>query len=202
MNGLSEPLFFVRHGQTDWNAKSLYQGTTDTRLSQIGSQQALENAALLQSLLREQQIDPSQANLVTSPLQRAKQTAEIIGNSFAPRLTPVENSQFRELSMGHWEGLTSPEVKERYYEERKSRKSNRWSFKPLGGESMAERCEVVENALSNLQPNSILVTHCVVLRIIFHLLGGLSKEEASAVETPHVAIWCWKSAKLHRQAQK
>ena len=201
MNGLSEPLFFVRHGQTDWNAKSLYQGTTDTSLSQLGSQQALENAALLQSLLRQQQIDPSQITLMTSPLRRAKQTAEIIANSFTPSLTPVENSPFRELSMGHWEGLTSPEVKERYYEERKSRKLNRWSFKPLGGESMAERCEGIENALSNLPPNTVLVTHCVVLRIIFHLLGGLSKEEATAVETPHVAIWCWKSAKLHRQAQ-
>ena len=200
MTGLSEPLFFVRHGQTDWNAEKRYQGTTDTSLSLIGIEQAKANAALLQSQLRELGIERDQLTLMTSPLQRARQTAEIIGQSIAPDLTPVENEAFRELSIGRWEGLTSYEVKERHYEERKSRKLDRWAFKPLGGESMAERCEVVEKALAELQPNTILVTHCVVLRIICHLLGGLSKQDATAAETPHVAIWCWKSAKLHRQA--
>ena len=200
MAGISEPLFFIRHGQTDWNAETRYQGITDTTLSSLGIQQAQQNAALLQSQLRELGLEQDQLTLMTSPLLRAKQTAEIIGESFSPNLAPVENRRFRELSMGRWEGLTSHEVKERHYEERKSRKSDRWSFKPLGGESMAERSEVIEKALSELPPNTILVTHCVVLRIIYHVLGGLSKEEATAVETPHVGIWCWKSAKLHRQA--
>lgn len=200
MIGMREPVFFIRHGQTDWNAETRYQGITDTTLSELGIQQAHDNAALLRSLLREQGIDHGKLTLMSSPLLRAKQTAEIIGQSLSPKLAPVENRKYRELSMGRWEGLTSHEVKERHYEERKSRKLDRWAFKPLGGESMAERCATIENALSELPSNTVLVTHCVVLRIICHLLGGLSQEEATAVETPHVAIWCWKSAKLHRQA--
>ena len=202
MTGPSENLFFVRHGQTDWNAETRYQGITDTTLSEIGIEQARANAALLQSQLRELGIEQDQITLMTSPLLRAKQTATIIGESFTPELTPVENKSFRELSMGRWEGLTSHEVKERHCEERKSRKLDRWAFKPLGGESMAERSQVIENALLELPPNTVLVTHCVVLRVIFHLLGGLSEQDATSVETPHVAIWCWKSDKLHRQAQK
>ena len=75
MTGISEPLFFVRHGQTDWNAEKRYQGTTDTSLSLIGIEQAKANAALLQSQLRELGIDRDQLTLMTSPLQRARQTA-------------------------------------------------------------------------------------------------------------------------------
>ncbi|MEP0940722.1 MAG: histidine phosphatase family protein [Rhizobiaceae bacterium] len=202
MTEIAEPLFFIRHGQTDWNAETRYQGITDTTLSELGIRQARENAELLQDILYQQNIDQSNVTLMSSPLLRAKQTAEIIGQSFSPQISPAENRPFRELSMGRWEGLTSHEVKERHYEERKSRKLDRWSFKPMGGESMAERSSTIENALNELTPNTVLVTHCVVLRVIFHLLGGVSQQAATAVETPHVAIWCWKSAKLHRQDQK
>jgi probable phosphoglycerate mutase len=202
MINLAQPLYFIRHGQTDWNAETRYQGITDTTLSETGRLQAAENASLLHDMLQRDGVDPDEVNLMTSPLLRAKQTAEIIGQSFSPPLRASENRAFRELSMGRWEGLTSYEVKERHYEERKSRKSDRWSFKPLGGESMEERSPTIENALQELPPHTVLVTHCVVLRVIFHLLAGVSQQEATAVETPHVAIWCWKSAKLHRQAQK
>jgi len=197
---LAHPLYFVRHGQTDWNALARYQGSTDTSLSKTGEDEAAQNAQLLIKELRADKVDISQIQLVASPLKRAQQTAQIISQHFDPAPTLITNPAFRELSIGRWEGLTSPQVKEKYYLERKSRKLDRWKFKPQGGESMEERSSGIENALRQLQPNTIVVTHCVVLRIIFHLLGDVDQQDATKVETPHVSIWCWNSAKLHRQA--
>lgn len=50
MTEIAEPLFFIRRGQTDWNAESRYQGITDTTLSELGIQQAHENAEMLQDI--------------------------------------------------------------------------------------------------------------------------------------------------------
>ncbi|MEP1205800.1 MAG: histidine phosphatase family protein [Rhizobiaceae bacterium] len=197
---LAAPIYFLRHGQTDWNAKGFYQGSTDTSLSEIGKAEAAQNAAVLLRQLDADAIDPTQVMLVSSPLTRARQTADIVAQHLDPAPPITVNPAFRELSIGRWEGMTSPQVKETYYKERKSRKSDRWAFKPQGGESMAERCDEVKAALLQLQPNTIVVTHCVVLRIIFHLLCGLDRQHATKVETPHVSVWCWNSAKLHRQA--
>ena len=197
---VAHPLYFVRHGQTDWNALERYQGSTDTELSKLGKEEAVQNAGILLRIFEEDQVDVANINIVSSPLTRAQQSAQIIARQFDPAPSILTDPAFRELSIGRWEGMTSPEVKEKYYLERKSRKSDRWSFKPQGGESMAERCDEVKNALRRLNPNTIVVTHCVVLRIIAHLLGGISQQDATKVETPHVSIWCWNSAKLHRQA--
>jgi probable phosphoglycerate mutase len=197
---IAHPLYFVRHGQTDWNLHGRYQGSTDTSLSQIGENQAAQNAQLFIRQLQADQVETSQIQIVSSPLKRARQTARIISEQFDPAPSIHAEPRLRELSIGRWEGLTSPEVKEKFYEERKSRKLDRWSFKPIGGESMAERCSDIEHALCQLQPNTIIVTHCVVLRIIIHLLGGVDQQDATKVDTPHVSIWCWNSAKLHRQA--
>ena len=82
MIDIAQPLYFIRHGQTDWNAETRYQGITDTTLSEIGRGQAAENASFLQDLLEKDGIAPDQLTVMTSPLLRAKQTAEIIGQSF------------------------------------------------------------------------------------------------------------------------
>ncbi len=199
MIDIAHPLYFVRHGQTDWNALARYQGSTDTSLSELGKHEAQRNGKLLAARLQADQVELSQLQLVSSPLKRARQTSEIISSCFDPHPPVTINPVFRELSAGRWEGLTSIQVKERYYEERKSRKLDRWLFKPQGGESMAERSDEIENGLRELSPNSVLITHCVVLRIIFHLLTDFGKQAATSVETPHVSIWCWNGVKLHRQ---
>ena len=199
MTEVAHPIYFVRHGQTDWNALARYQGSTDTHLSEVGKDEAAQNAQILLRCLKADNVDQSGITMVSSPLTRAQQSARIIAKHLDPEPAIRLESAFRELSIGRWEGMTSPEVKEKYYLERKSRKSDRWTFKPQGGESMAERCGEIEAALRQLKPNSIVVTHCVVLRIIAHLLGGVIQLDATKVDTPHVAIWCWNSAKLHRQ---
>ena len=52
-------IYFVRHGQTPWNAASLAQGHSDIALNDLGRAQALGNAERLAALLRQAGTDPA-----------------------------------------------------------------------------------------------------------------------------------------------
>ena len=176
-----------------------YQGLADTRISSIGTKSSVVNSGLIKELIANGMLDENSLSISTSPLQRAQESAAIIGDTLGHTSPPDVNSSFRELSVGRWEGLNSQQVKDMFYEERQGRKLNRWNFRPQGGESMAERCGTIENALVKLPSNSIVVTHCGVLRVVLHILGGRSKEDAATAEIPHIGLMYWDGAILHRQ---
>ncbi|MGN8647545.1 histidine phosphatase family protein [Gracilibacillus sp. HCP3S3_G5_1] len=87
---------FVRHGETDWNALGKIQGQTDIPLNNNGRSQANECGRYLQ--------DNEWDVLITSPLQRAKETATII-NKYLD-LPLIEMGDFRERGFGEAEGMT------------------------------------------------------------------------------------------------
>jgi len=197
---LNHPLMFFRHGATDWNLQGRYQGATDTRLSSRGTNQAAENARLVKDLVNDGTFDPDTLSIISSPLQRAQQTANIIAETVGKTLPVQSNIAFRELSLGRWEGLTSAEVKDRFYAERKSRKIDRWNFSPSGGESMAQRYNELCEALKQLPQHSIIVTHAVILRMIHFAVNDMNREQACLYHPPHVGGILWKGAKMHRRA--
>ncbi len=88
------PFWFLRHGETDWNARNLSQGNVDIPLNATGLAQA-HNAA---SLLRGRSI----ATVVSSPLSRARDTAEIAGDVLG--LPVSTDSELREVAFGVQEG--------------------------------------------------------------------------------------------------
>lgn len=94
----------IRHGQTDWNAHGKLQGQTDTILNETGVQQAKECGDYLNA--------PDWDLIITSPLQRAKRTAEIINNSL--QLPLVEMKDFAERNFGEAEGLALDERNAKY----------------------------------------------------------------------------------------
>lgn len=89
----------VRHGETDWNAMGKIQGRTDIPLNATGKQQARECGQCLASSHWDR--------IVTSPLKRAKQTAEIINQSL--QLPMEEMEEFVERAYGDAEGMTREE---------------------------------------------------------------------------------------------
>lgn len=86
----------VRHGETNWNAAGILQGQKDTPLNENGRVQAEESGQYLKNL--EWDI------MITSPLKRAKQTAEIIQKQL--QLPLMEMPEFMERGYGAAEGLT------------------------------------------------------------------------------------------------
>jgi broad specificity phosphatase PhoE len=88
-------LGLLRHGQTDWNIDLRLQGSTDIPLNETGRQQALDAAAAL---------NPEDWDLIiTSPLSRAKDTAEIVAQELIMQVAIVP--ELIERSFGAAEGL-------------------------------------------------------------------------------------------------
>ena len=95
MPGLNPvPFWFLRHGETDWNAQGLSQGRTDIPLNAVGLTQAHRAARTLQ--------DMAFATIIASPLSRARVTAEVA--AAALRLPVGFDDDLREVSFGDQEG--------------------------------------------------------------------------------------------------
>ena len=85
-------LILLRHGESEWNAKNLFTGWVDVRLSELGEKEARRGG----ELLREKNLLPDV--LHTSLLRRAIQTAQIALDSCDRHWIPV-NRTWRHLSI-------------------------------------------------------------------------------------------------------
>ena len=94
-------LILARHGQSVSNAVRRFQGVQDVALSELGARQA----EALGQAIRRLRI----AAVYTSPLERARRTAEIAAAGLGVPLTLVHD--LRELSLGDWEGRTVEEIR-------------------------------------------------------------------------------------------
>jgi len=94
----------LRHGQTPLSIEKRFSGTGDAALTDLGSQQAAAAAARLAS--------SAAVAVISSPLARARQTAEAVGGALG---LPVEIDEgFQETDFGDWEGFTFSEVREKW----------------------------------------------------------------------------------------
>jgi probable phosphoglycerate mutase len=100
-------ILLARHGETDWNRESRFQGHADPPLNELGRQQAAE---LAEALAGEEL-----AAVYSSPLWRALETAEVVAAQHGLRPVPVEG--LREVDVGSWQALTRAEVERRFPEQ-------------------------------------------------------------------------------------
>lgn len=98
-------LYLIRHGETDWNAEGRIQGHSDTELNLRGLEQARRLAARMPD-------EGEFTAIYTSPLKRARLTAEMIGNAL--NLLVTLDPRLLERSLGQLEGLTMSDIRERY----------------------------------------------------------------------------------------
>lgn len=157
-----------RHGQTEWNVVGRFQGTTDVPLNETGVAQARRAARLLAAL--------RPAAIITSDLSRAVRTAAEL-----TAVTGIEARFYealRETSAGVWEGLTTPEIVERYAEDYAA-----WKLgKPVrrgGGEleiEVADRAAPTVLTEADKLPDGgtlVVVSHGGAIRVTIGRLLGL-----------------------------
>jgi len=98
-------LLLVRHGETEWNRVSRFQGGIDVPLNDNGRQQA----QMASEFLKDVQIDFA----ISSPMLRPKETAEIILKSH-PSVNLERQEALKEINHGLWEGKLESEIKQEY----------------------------------------------------------------------------------------
>jgi len=160
-------LYLIRHGQTDWNLQGRYTGQSDIPLNTTGEQQASAAAAQLEGV----KLDA----IVSSDLQRARHTAEIIAAQMG---LPVQTDpRLREINQGLWEGMHFTEIKTQYEEAFKQRKNNPLTVAPPGGETVGQVQTRVLAALRDIcaqypHQQVAVVSHGLSLAIIKASLSG------------------------------
>lgn len=97
-------LILARHGETDWNRENRFQGHADPPLNDLGRRQSAELAETLAG--------ETIARVYTSPLRRARETAEIVAARLGLDVEAV--GALREIDVGSWSGLTRDEVAARF----------------------------------------------------------------------------------------
>ncbi len=169
-------LLLVRHGETAWNASKVLQGQADIELSAHGRDQARALAPLVQRWA------PQRA--WTSDLQRARQTAALLGWAEA-----AVDERWREAHLGDWTSRRVSELvgadAERYQRWRDGHEA------PPGGESMADFRARVGSALEALRGqdgNVLVITHGGVIRAALGLALGLSADRIVAVQPGSLTV--------------
>ena len=152
-------IYFIRHAQSEANEKDILASRMDFPLTAKGRADA---EAIANELKAMAPLD----RIVSSPLLRARQTAEPIAEAFGLEIETDE--RLTEQELGIFAGLTYAELEERkdYMHDR----TQRWDWVPGGGESyrmIAERLEPFFQSLESAEGENILfVTHAVTLRLI------------------------------------
>lgn len=176
---ISQRLFLVRHGETDWNREGRLQGGQDIPLNALGREQAVEAAGRLRDLVK----GYDGLDFVASPMQRACETMEILRHQLGlpPKDYRIEE-RLKELTFGEWEGFTWREVRKAERELALARERDKWSFVPPGGESYKMLAERIRPVLEGLTRETVLVSHGGVARAVLALVGDVSPGEAAMVD--------------------
>ncbi|MDR1471747.1 MAG: histidine phosphatase family protein [Synergistaceae bacterium] len=165
-------IFFIRHGETDWNKNFRYQGLSDVELNEFGLEQARRLG------LRLAKTEPTR--VVSSPLARALRTAEEIMRLNSGS-APIETmDDLREISFGCWEGLTFSEVSKRYPDTYGRWRLAPFSVTPDGGESIGEIIERSRGAADDIVRRGVpggvtfIVAHGAILRSLLASMMNVS----------------------------
>lgn len=178
-------LYLVRHGETDWNREARYQGQADIPLNDTGRAQAARNGAAIRALLP----TISDAEFVSSPLSRARETMEIIRAALAlPPKVYRTDPQLIELHYGHWEGQLASKLPETDPEGLNGKNDDPFGWRPRGGESYSDLMERTTRWLASLDRDTLAVTHGGVSRVARGALLGLDRQLVPYLEVPQDQI--------------
>ena len=177
---MNSPLFyFVRHGETDWNAERRLQGQRDIPLNDVGRLQSAQCGATLRGLIEARRKPPADFAFLSSPLSRARETMEILrGVLGLPRKGYAIELRLAELSFGRWEGLTYREVRALDGLALALREHDKWNFVTPQGESYAQLLIRVREWYANVEGDIVVAAHGGVARVLMVLLGVRTPEDA------------------------
>lgn len=171
--------YVIRHGQTNWNIEGKIQGNTDIELNETGIKQA--NA--VKETIKKYDIDL----IVSSPLKRARKTAEIINETVKCDIIFSEN--LKERCYGEFEGKIRKDIS--IDEIMQSEQLNNYyaNIQYKGIETIQDLCDRVWNLIDNLKneyknKNILLVSHGGTIRAINAYFKGINED--GTVDNPGV----------------
>lgn len=176
-------IYFLRHGQTDWNAARRVQGHIDEPLNDTGRAQAARNGRALAGIIA----DPAAFDFVSSPLLRASETMEIVRREMGldPKAYRTD-LRLREFHLGDWQGHIYDELKVTSPELFAERDRDPWNFisPGAGSESYAMLATRVLEWLAEVDRDTVVTAHGGVGRCVRGHVLDLDGTEAFKLDAP------------------
>ena len=176
-------LYFVRHGQTEWNAARRAQGQMNSDLNDLGRRQADANGRLLK--------DHGVQALFASPLGRTRQTTEIV-----QRHVPIEamfDERIMEWDCGDWSGHTWDDVQAKWTEEWAALEADRFHYRGPGCENFPDMIARTKPFLADVLARPFdeigIVSHGLIGRVMIGVLMNFSESEMLKYTQPNDVVY-------------
>jgi broad specificity phosphatase PhoE len=194
-------LYYVRHGETDFNLEGRLQGRRDTELNAHGRRQAAECGTLLHDLFTRDQRQARDFVYISSPLKRARQTMEVLRATLG--LDPPGydiDERLVEIAYGDWEGLTLSEIETRTAGVLAQRDRDKWDFAPPGGESYRQLATRIGDWYASLTRDAVVAAHGGGVRALMTLFHILPEEEATHAQIEQGVVYVFSDGTMSRHA--
>ncbi|MGO9454579.1 MAG: histidine phosphatase family protein [Candidatus Binataceae bacterium] len=181
-------IYLTLHGETEWNRERRFQGQLDSPLTEHGVHQAQLMGATLRDVLG----DSTGYTVVSSPLGRARRTAEIICEVLGIDSRQIEtDARLAEINLGSWAGMTRNEVEARWRGALDDAGRYEWYFRSPDGETLDDITTRVRQWLSDTAARDrvIAVSHGVTSRILRGLYGGIEQPQALMLEVSRDVVF-------------
>ena len=181
-------IYLVRHGETVFNMKGRYQGQLDSPLTEYGVEQVSDVAHMLRVNVH----DMSRMKVISSPLGRTLQTAQIICNTLGYDFRKVKiDDRLTEVSLGSWDGLTISEIEEQFPGALADTNQYNWYFNNSDGETYEMVVARVSSWLDSIKnvPRVIAISHGLSGRILRGVYAKLEKTKALQLEVSQNTIF-------------
>ncbi|EOI54917.1 histidine phosphatase family protein [Enterococcus gilvus] len=178
-------LYVARHGETEWNKQGIISGRSDIALSGVGYRQA---AKLAEEVA---QLDKPITRIIHSPLERAYETARIVGEK--NQLSLNVDNRLIELDYGDYDGTSDEQ--EGYLKTR-----TQFALRYPNGESLMDVYARIVPLLEELEQDQenvyLLVCHNSVIRAIKNYFEPLENDKVFDYRTPNAKLisFDWKNA--------
>jgi probable phosphoglycerate mutase len=187
-------IYYIRHGETSWNAEGRLQGTQDIPLNELGRRQAAHAGNVLAELLARDGRDKSALPFVASPLGRARATMELVRGAL--KLPPEKyalDDRLREIGYGVWEGSTLAEMQAAdpvLYA--------KWTMAPEGGETYAEVQARMRAWYDAVKGDTVAVAHGGTARALMVALGIETPQSAADLLIEQGAVYVFGDGGLRK----
>jgi broad specificity phosphatase PhoE len=198
---MAPTLYYLRHGETDWNVEGRLQGGRDIPLNALGRKQATHCGEVLRDLFARESIDAKDLDFVCSPLGRARETMELARAELD--LPPKDyriDQRLTEVTFGEWEGYTLAELRNRDSQRVAAREHDKWRFIAPGGESYEQMSWRMRDWYESLARDAVVTAHGGTARGLMAHLGIAKPAAAPLVDIAQGVVYVFKGSALTRYA--
>jgi probable phosphoglycerate mutase len=192
-------IYYIRHGETDWNVAGRLQGRRDIALNARGRAQAAHCGEVLRDLFGRDKRKPETLDYVSSPLKRASETMEAVRAALGlPAQGYRSDERLAEIAFGAWEGFTIAQLHERDPARIAQREHDKWHFVPPGGESYEMVAARMRAWYAGLARDTVVTAHGGSARGLIADLGIAKPAAAPLLDIEQGMVYVFEGETLTR----